>query len=95
MRSMLPLIMQQTCILIFCSAPDIQKYILDFQAKYKLAKYIQLNSKVISAAWDEHRGEYDVEIETPNGIVQDRCHVLISGAGVLNKWKCTQAPGTW
>ena len=77
-----------TVCLLITSAPEIEKYILGFQEKYGLADSIQLNSRVISAIWHEERGEYDVEVETPEGIRRESCHVLINATGVLNKWKC-------
>lgn len=70
------------------SAPEIQKYFLDFQSKYGLETYVQLNSRVISAEWNEHEGKYHVQVENFEGIKQDWCHVLINGSGVLNNWKC-------
>ena len=76
-----------TVCLLITSAPEIEKYLLGFQAKYGLADSIQLKSRVISAIWHEERGEYDVEVETPEGIRKDSCHVLINATGVLNKWK--------
>jgi cation diffusion facilitator CzcD-associated flavoprotein CzcO len=77
-----------TVCLLITSAPEIEKYLLEFQGKYGLADSIRLNSRVISAIWHEERGEYDVEVETPEGISRDTCHVLINATGVLNKWKC-------
>lgn len=75
------------------SAQEIEKYILGFVEKHGLAKYIQLSSRVVSATWDDSKGEYEVEIETPSGLIKDHCHVLISAAGVLNKWKWPVIPG--
>jgi hypothetical protein len=77
-----------TVCLLITSAPEIERYLLGFQEKYGLADSIQLNSRVISAIWHEERGEYDVEVETPEGMSKDTCHVLINATGVLNKWKC-------
>lgn len=61
---------------------------MNFQAKYGLAQYIKLRSRVISAEWNEEEGKYHLQIETPEGPKQDWCHVLINGSGVLNNWKC-------
>lgn len=70
------------------SAPEIKKYLLDFQEKYELQPYIQYNSRVVSADWNEEEGTYHVQIETPEGPKLDWCHVLINGGGILNSWKC-------
>ncbi|KAL1901103.1 hypothetical protein Sste5346_002170 [Sporothrix stenoceras] len=77
----------------YASAQEIEQYILNFVTKYDLTKYIQLSSRVVSATWDDDKGEYEVEIETPSGLIKDRCHVLINAAGVLNKWKWPAIPG--
>ncbi|CAK7202849.1 hypothetical protein SEUCBS139899_005576 [Sporothrix eucalyptigena] len=76
----------------YASAPEIEKYIVNFVAKYNLSQYIQLNSRVVAAVWDEARGEYYVDVQTPTGPIKDRCHVLVSASGVLNKWKWPAIP---
>jgi hypothetical protein len=30
-----------------------------------------------------------VKIQTADGVIDDRCHVLVNGTGYLNSWKCT------
>lgn len=79
---------RRCCSLLHHSAPEIKQYFLNFQAKYGLAKYVKLRSRVISAEWNEDEGKYHLQIETPEGPKQDWCHVLINGSGVLNNWKC-------
>lgn len=33
-------------------------------------------------------GTGELELKNAQGIFKDRCHVLINGSGVVNKWKC-------
>lgn len=40
----------------YASGPEIKKYFENFSEKYDLAPAISLNSKVISAVWDEDEG---------------------------------------
>ncbi|KAH7377421.1 cyclohexanone monooxygenase [Cadophora sp. MPI-SDFR-AT-0126] len=77
----------------FAYAPEIQQYFLDFAEKYKLRKYVKLNHKVISARWDDEKGQYEVKVQTEDTIFTDWCHVLLNGSGLLNKWRWPDIPG--
>jgi cation diffusion facilitator CzcD-associated flavoprotein CzcO len=69
-------------------APEIQQYFLDFAEKYNLRKYVKLNHKVVSARWDEEKGQYEVKVQTGDAVFTDWCHVMINGSGLINKWRC-------
>lgn len=71
----------------YASGEQIRQYFEGFAKKYGLNRYFQLNSRVKSAVWDEEKGTYNVEVETPNGLLKDWCHVLTNGTGFLNNWK--------
>ena len=49
--------------------------------------YIKLSSKVLSAAWDEAKGIYNVKVNSEGKEIDDWCHVLVNGTGFLNNWK--------
>ncbi|KAK6386122.1 hypothetical protein LTS17_001696 [Exophiala oligosperma] len=67
---------------------EIQNYMLAFAKKYDLDKYVQLNTEVMSAAWDEQNGLWNVHIQRKDGSTfVDTCNVIVNGAGVVNKWK--------
>ncbi|EXJ74764.1 uncharacterized protein A1O5_01459 [Cladophialophora psammophila CBS 110553] len=71
----------------YSRSDEIQKYFEKFYDEYKLAKYVRLNTEVLSATWFEDRGEWEVELKKGDETFTDRCNVLINGSGVVNKWK--------
>lgn len=45
--------------------------------------YIKLSHKVVAAYWDE-RGQWDLQVEGPNGeVIQDYADILINASGLL------------
>lgn len=77
----------------YAYAPEIRKYFDDFAARHELARYVSLNSKVLSAVWHEDVGQYEIEVIIDGKITKDRCDVLINGTGFLNSWKWPQIEG--
>jgi cation diffusion facilitator CzcD-associated flavoprotein CzcO len=73
---------------MFQYSPEIHDYFTRFADKYNLRRYVKLHHKVVSAVWDEDKGQYKVEIETPDGLTEDYCDILMNGSGLINKWKC-------
>jgi hypothetical protein len=41
----------------YAYSDEIQQYFLKFADKYGLRKYVQLNTEVVSATWDEEEGK--------------------------------------
>jgi YHS domain-containing protein len=78
----------------YSSSEEIWQYFKDVAIKYDLEKYVQLNTTVQSATWDEESGQWRLELLSPEGRrVDDRCDILISASGVLNSWKYPAIPG--
>lgn len=78
----------------YSSSEEIWQYFKDVATKYDLEKYVQLNTTVESATWDEAGGQWKVKIIGPDGKeADDFCDILISGSGVLNSWKYPSIPG--
>ncbi len=78
----------------YAYGPEIRQYFEGFAAKYELAPYIKLNSRVMSATWIEEKGIYEVKVQTSEGeIINDWCHIFINGTGFLNSWKWPQIDG--
>ncbi|CAH0054701.1 unnamed protein product [Clonostachys solani] len=78
----------------YVGAAEILAYMENFVEKHKLRDFIQLETTVVSAEWDEPAGEWIVELQRKDGSrFTDRCHVLINGSGPLNKWKLPGIPG--
>lgn len=66
----------------------------DTATKFDLEKYIQLNTKVESATWNEMTGQWDLRIVSPDGVsFADSCDILFNGSGNLNSWKWPSIPG--
>ncbi|KIN03267.1 hypothetical protein OIDMADRAFT_119824 [Oidiodendron maius Zn] len=74
---------------------EIQAYFIRFYEKYKLQPYIQLNTQVTEALWNEEQGKYKGHV----GLMRDgnksvvTCDVLLNGSGVVNKWKWPDIAG--
>ncbi|RVX72033.1 hypothetical protein B0A52_04631 [Exophiala mesophila] len=67
---------------------EIQEYFLAFAKKYGVEKYVQIDTEVLGATWDEGQGKWKVELKRKDGSTFiDTCDVLVNGAGVVNKWK--------
>ncbi|RKK26698.1 hypothetical protein BFJ66_g16521 [Fusarium oxysporum f. sp. cepae] len=77
----------------YAYSPDIQEYFMSFCDKYKLRKYIKLRHRIVSAVWDEEEGQWVVQIEHDGKIITDRCHVLMNGSGLLNKFRWPKIEG--
>ncbi|KIW87486.1 uncharacterized protein Z519_11809 [Cladophialophora bantiana CBS 173.52] len=77
----------------YSRSDEIQKYFEKFYDEYKLAKYVRLNTEVLSATWFEDSGEWEVELKKGDETFTDRCNVLINGSGVVNKWKWPSIEG--
>lgn len=77
----------------FAYAPQIKAYFEGFAEKYGLHEYISLNSRMLSATWDEAKGIYNVKVDVKGEVKEDWCHVLINGTGFLNDWKWPKIPG--
>ncbi|KPI34369.1 putative sterigmatocystin biosynthesis monooxygenase stcW [Cyphellophora attinorum] len=77
----------------YAGSAEIKQYFVNFAEKYDLNKYICLNSKVLSAVWDEDKGIYRLAVDRNGSVTTDWCHVLINGTGVLSRWKWPSIPG--
>ncbi|KAL2802551.1 cyclohexanone monooxygenase [Aspergillus granulosus] len=73
---------------------QIQEYFVNFAKKYDLRRYVQFESTVVGATWVEMDGQWELQVRRKDGTtLVDRCHVLINGTGVLNKWKWPDIQG--
>ncbi|KAF9883658.1 hypothetical protein FE257_003092 [Aspergillus nanangensis] len=77
----------------YSSAPEIWQYFKDVSDRYDLARYIQFQTAVQSAAWDEDQGKWMLQLHGPDGAFADSCDILVSASGVLNSWKYPDIPG--
>jgi hypothetical protein len=69
----------------YSPASEILDYFRNVAQKYELYKYVKLSHKIVGAIWDEVKGIWDLKVEdlTNGNIIEDWCHFLINGSGVL------------
>lgn len=73
---------------------EIEQYFIKFARKYGVEKYVQLNTTVAAATWDEKEGHWKVDLARQDGSTfTATCDVLVNGAGVINKWKWPEIEG--
>ncbi|OAQ63671.1 monooxygenase [Pochonia chlamydosporia 170] len=78
----------------YSSSKEIWQYFKDVATKYDLEKYVQFNTTVESASWEEATGHWSLKLLSPEGQhIDDWCDILISASGVLNSWKYPAIPG--
>lgn len=69
----------------YSPAPEILQYFKNVALKYDLYKYIKLSHIITGATWNEDEGKWFVAVKnlTTGETVQDWCHFLINGSGIL------------
>ncbi|GAB7364263.1 hypothetical protein MBLNU230_g4811t1 [Neophaeotheca triangularis] len=77
----------------YASGPEILAYIKRTMKKWNLDRDLQLNTKVISAEWQEEAGEWEVVVENQGQQRVEYCDVLISAQGVLVHEAWPKIPG--
>ncbi|KAK2802318.1 hypothetical protein FQN51_004608 [Onygenales sp. PD_10] len=82
----------------FSSSQDIWKYLNRVCNTFDLRKYMTFNTEVTGAFWEEDRGEWRVTLKQTalDGTVkelEERCHVLLNGNGLLNNFKWPDIEG--
>ncbi|KAK5079114.1 hypothetical protein LTR64_002465 [Lithohypha guttulata] len=71
----------------------IQQYFVNFAKKYDLMKWVKLQHRVLSAVWQEDRGQWEVTVEHNGETFTDFCDILLNGSGLLNKWRWPKIEG--
>lgn len=78
----------------YSGSEEIWQYMKDIAVKYELEKYVQLDTAVQSAEWDEESGHWNLKLSSPDGCANDDwCDILISASGIVNAWKYPAIPG--
>lgn len=67
----------------YATGAEIHQYLKSVSKQYNLDRDVRLNSEVKSAVWDEESGTWKLQILNGTKVVDDWCHVLINGSGVL------------
>lgn len=77
----------------YVSGAEILEYMNDVVDNFGLRKYIQCDSKVISAIWSQPKGKWDVEIQQGDKVITEEADILVNGSGILNRWRWPDIPG--
>lgn len=79
----------------YSGSEEIWQYMKDVAVQHDLEKYMKLNTKVLSARWDEEAGLWRLKLKnlSDGTVFDDSCNVLINGTGVLNDFKLPEIPG--
>lgn len=79
----------------YAYGPEIRQYFEGFADKNDCRKFIQFETKLIEARWDEEQSHWKVLVE--NQATKERrhdwCHVLVNAAGILNTWQWPSIEG--
>lgn len=67
---------------------EIEEYFRKFGRKYGVERYIQFNTEVVAAFWDEESAHWKIDLKRKDGSTFVKtCDVIVNGSGVINKWK--------
>lgn len=82
----------------FSPAEDIMAYLERVCNCFDLKKYVQLESKVLGACWNDEAGKWTVrisqmQIDGTNREFEDTCDLLLQCTGVLSFPKLPSIPG--
>ena len=79
---------------VYAGNEEIKTYFKDFATKYSLWDYISVSHEVITAHWDDDKGEWAVYVKKPDGLVQKHiCDIFINASGILNNWQWPNIKG--
>jgi hydroxyversicolorone monooxygenase len=81
----------------FSYSPDIWKYLNKVCEVWGLRKYMNFDTEVIGAYWQEDTGEWLIKLKETKGgqtrLFDERCHILLHGTGILNNFKWPDIEG--
>ncbi len=69
----------------FAPQPEIEAYLARSAEESGILPFIDFDTSVTSATWDDAAQQWDVTLATPHGTEQRRVKVLISAVGQLNE----------
>jgi cation diffusion facilitator CzcD-associated flavoprotein CzcO len=82
----------------FSYSPDIWTYLNKICEVFGLRKYMNFNTKIVEARWNEDKGKWVVKVERtkPDGSkeqFEDEGDLLLYGTGILNDFKWPNIEG--
>ncbi|OBK15523.1 flavin-containing monooxygenase [Mycobacterium asiaticum] len=70
----------------FAEQPELQQYFTEVMAKHDLAEHVRWSTEVVSAEWQDHDGNWAVELRAPDGHTSTvRARAVITAVGQLNR----------
>ncbi|CAK1354968.1 putative sterigmatocystin biosynthesis monooxygenase stcW [Cercospora beticola] len=76
----------------YASGEEILEYFKATVAKWDLARDVKVGHRVSNAEFSEESGQWNLQLDTKNGTIEDTCDVLISAVGFLSKWRWPSIP---
>ncbi|KIW29292.1 uncharacterized protein PV07_05117 [Cladophialophora immunda] len=77
----------------YATGQDIYAYMKQTAEKWNLLRDVHLNHKVTEAIWREDLGQWKVTVENGGRTITEYADFLVSGQGVLNKWRWPDIKG--
>jgi 4-hydroxyacetophenone monooxygenase len=78
----------------FAQQPEIQSYFADVMHRHEIDRHIRWNTEVVSAAWRDDTGVWEVVVRTADGNEETTtARALISAVGQLNRPSLPDIPG--
>ncbi|KAE8353937.1 dimethylaniline monooxygenase [Aspergillus coremiiformis] len=78
----------------YSGSREIWEYLKGIVLDEKLDRYIQLNTRVEKAAWNDDLSRWILSLRSRDGQVwEEECDVLLNGTGFLNAWKLPDISG--
>ncbi|RTE75112.1 hypothetical protein BHE90_010446 [Fusarium euwallaceae] len=79
----------------YSESPEIWEYMKGIVLDEGLDRFIQLNTEVKKAIWDEKKSVWTVVLASTDGSKQweEECNVFLNGTGFVNAWKWPDIPG--
>ncbi|CAI7655695.1 unnamed protein product [Penicillium manginii] len=79
----------------YCSSLEIWQYLKGIVLDEGLDRYIQLQTEITEARWDDEIGRWVLTLcrADDSALWTEHCDVLLNGTGFLNAWKWPAIPG--
>ncbi|KAJ5774830.1 hypothetical protein N7457_009726 [Penicillium paradoxum] len=79
----------------YCGAPEIWQYMKGIVLDEKLDRFIQLQTRVVKATWDENKGRWRIVLRRADESMEweEECDIFLNGTGFVNAWKWPKIEG--
>ncbi|KAJ5808608.1 hypothetical protein N7474_009877 [Penicillium riverlandense] len=77
----------------YCGSPEIWQYLKGIVLDEGLDQYIQLQTKIVKASWDDTKSKWILVVSNATKQWEEECDVFLNGTGFLNHWKWPNIAG--